>query len=137
MEAKFRKCTRSYWAVTLWHKHRPAGSLQPLGEVRALRSENGREIWRVATRGLVSWVTEAQGTVYVCSNNLYAVRAADGRRLWSFPIESTGPTGLITAPGVVYVGSVPACTLYEPNAVRIGRLLHRSPGCYRLPTFPQ
>jgi serine/threonine-protein kinase len=76
-----------------------------IGEVRALRSENGREIWRVATRGLVSWVTEAQGTVYVCSNNLYAVRAADGRRLWSFPVESTGPAGLITAPGVVYVGS--------------------------------
>ena len=73
-----------------------------IGEVRALHTENGREIWRVATGGSSPRVTAAQGAVYVGSNNLYAIRPADGKRLWSFPVEARA---LIAKPGVLYVGT--------------------------------
>jgi outer membrane protein assembly factor BamB len=69
------------------------------GEIRALRTRDGTEIWRLATGGSMSGVITTRNIVYVSSNNLYAVRAADGKQLWSFPAEVGG---LTTAPGVVY-----------------------------------
>ena len=60
------------------------------GDVYALRTKDGTAIWHLTTGSPRPVVTAAGGVVYVSSNNLYAVRAADGKQLWSLP-ESVTP----------------------------------------------
>jgi outer membrane protein assembly factor BamB len=69
------------------------------GDVYALRTKDGTAIWHLTTGSPRPMVKAAGGVVYVCSNNFYAVRAADGKQLWSLP-ESVST--LAAVPGVVY-----------------------------------
>ena len=75
------------------------------GEVQALRPNDGTEIWRFTTGGSSPVITIARNTVYIGSNNLYAIRATDGRQLWSFPAKVWR---LTTAPGAVYASTGPS-----------------------------
>jgi serine/threonine-protein kinase len=80
------------------------------GEVNALRTTDGTKIWRLATGGSSPVVTVARNTVYIGSNNIYAVGASDGKRKWAFPVWARG---LTTAPGIVY-----ASTAFNVYALR-------------------
>jgi outer membrane protein assembly factor BamB len=81
------------------------------GVVRALRASDGGQIWHFITGGSNTSVTGAGSTVYVGGNNLYALRAADGKQQWSLPVRATS---LTTVPGAVYVST--GSSLYAMQA---------------------
>jgi outer membrane protein assembly factor BamB len=70
------------------------------GEVYALSSGDGAQRWRLSAGNSRALVYVNGTTAYIGSNDLHAVRAADGKRLWDFPESALG---LAEASGVVYV----------------------------------
>jgi outer membrane protein assembly factor BamB len=72
------------------------------GEVQALRIKDGTTIWHLTAERPNPLVIAAGNIVYIASNNLYAVSAADGKHLWSFPASVSS---LTAAPGVIYVSA--------------------------------
>ena len=78
--------------------------------VFALHAKDGTLRWRFdTTSGEMPGVASAGGIVYVADNNLYALRVADGKELWKFPVEvNAGPpwnAGVTVANGVAYFAS--------------------------------
>ena len=58
-----------------------------LGGVAALNIASGRKVWSRSFEALVAAIGISNGILYVGSNNLYALRASDGVKIWELPIE--------------------------------------------------
>jgi outer membrane protein assembly factor BamB len=75
------------------------------GKVYALKASNGALLWRYATGAAVaSSPAVANGVVYVCSDNVYALHASTGTKIWSYPAQCNYSSPAV-ANGVVYIGS--------------------------------
>ena len=72
------------------------------GEVHALRTNDGTRIWSLTTGGSTPVLAIARNMVFIGSNNLYAIRATDGKQQWNFPMKALS---LATTLGVVYVNT--------------------------------
>ena len=94
--------------------------------VYAIHAKSGKEMWRFATNnpgpGSFTQVTLAGDTLYAADNNLHALRVADGKERWNFPVEvspalyprsGSARTGVTAAGGVAYF----AGTNYQVYAV--------------------
>jgi len=57
-----------------------------------LRARDGKELWHLTTGGGNALVTVSGDMVYLSSNNFQALRAADGKKLWDFPVEASAVT---------------------------------------------
>ena len=75
--------------------------------VRALAAETGLPLWTFATGGTIHGLTAAGGVVYAGSDDgyLYAINAATGAEIWSYPAGGAVRSGIAVANGEVYFGS--------------------------------
>jgi outer membrane protein assembly factor BamB len=72
-----------------------------VGKVSAIKSATGTEIWTSSVDVPVVAAVAAKGTIYIASNNLYALRATDGTKTWSLPIEVAVPPSLLLTGDII------------------------------------
>jgi outer membrane protein assembly factor BamB len=78
------------------------------GKVRAVDAVTGKELWAVATGGLVFSSPVVVGdTVYVASGSgwVFALDAGDGSERWRYPLEESSVSTPAVWEGRLYVGS--------------------------------
>ena len=88
-------------------KARPPAASSTSPSASAAAAGAGRELWSFATGGLVTGLALAGGTVFAGSTDdkVYALRASDGHRRWTFQTRSAVQSKIAAADGRVYAGS--------------------------------
>jgi hypothetical protein len=83
---------------------KPASQAGPTSSTGAQRPA---ALWSFTTGGMVAGIALAGGTVFAGSTDgaVYALRASDGTKLWSFPTGGPVASGIAVASGIVYFGS--------------------------------
>lgn len=100
----------------------PQGASNPTGFVTAMNARTGRTKWRFRGKPFESSPLLVKGVLYVGSwdGNVYAIRARDGRKLWSHGTGDRVNTSAAYAGGRIFIAN-DSGTLYALNA-RTGRL---------------
>jgi len=106
------------WELTRGGAPRPAASgvkrgraTSPAPQASAPRStpapHTGTKLWSFATGGLMTAIALDSGTVFAGGQdgNVYALRASDGRRLWTFNTGDRIQSKIAAADGVIYAGN--------------------------------
>ncbi len=100
----------------------PQGASNPTGFLIAMDAKTGRQRWRFNAQPIESSPLLRKGLLYVGSwdGNVYAIRAKNGRKVWSYDTGNRVNTSAAYANGRVFIAN-DSGTLYALNA-RTGKL---------------
>ncbi|MGI8844878.1 MAG: PQQ-binding-like beta-propeller repeat protein [Thermoleophilaceae bacterium] len=104
----------------------PQGAANPTGFLTAMNARTGREKWRFKAKPIESTPLLHGGILYVGSwdNNVYAVRARDGKKLWSHQTDGRVNTSAAYSKGRIFIAT-DGGSVYALSA-KTGRLAWRA-----------
>ena len=104
----------------------PQGASNPTGFITAMDAKTGRERWRFKAQPFESAPLLVKGVLYAGSwdQNVYAVSARTGRKIWSFQTDGRVNTSAAYSSGRIFIATNGG-SLYALNA-RTGRLAWRA-----------
>jgi outer membrane protein assembly factor BamB len=100
-----RPSIRRNWVGTACVYVQPGAPAEHVGGAGAPQA--GAALWSFPTGGMVAGIALARGTVFAGSTDgkVYALRASNGRQLWSFAAAGPVESQIAVAGGVAYFGS--------------------------------
>lgn len=104
----------------------PEGAANPTGFLVAMNAKTGKEKWRFRAKPIESTPLLHGGILYVGSwdNNIYAIRASDGKKLWSYQADGRVNTSAAYSTGRIFIAT-DGGSVYALNA-RTGKLAWRA-----------